>query len=159
MVAGRPPVPNERKRKLGNPGQRPLPALADVAPLEPLSAALPAVPSHLGPSGQQLWERVTGGAVWLAETDKPTLELLCEKVDRRAGWVRELAQSEPVLYTDKGYAYANPIVGMLSTIETEIAKLFGAIGLTPTDRTRMGLAEVKAKNAFEEMLARQRDRD
>jgi phage terminase small subunit len=52
------------------------------------------------------------------------------------------------------YAYANPLVGMLSTLETEIAKLFAALGLTPTDRTRMGVAEVKARNAFEEMLAR-----
>jgi hypothetical protein len=45
---------------------------------------------------------------------------------------------------------------MLSTIETEIAKLFSALGLTPSDRTRMGLAEVKARNAFEEMMARKR---
>jgi phage terminase small subunit len=43
---------------------------------------------------------------------------------------------------------------MLSTIETEIAKLFSALGLTPTDRTRMGLAEVKARNAFEDFLAK-----
>jgi phage terminase small subunit len=66
----------------------------------------------------------------------------------------ELARGDLVLFTDKAYAYPNPLVGMLSTIETEIAKLFSAMGLTPTDRTRMGLAEVKARNAFEDFLAK-----
>lgn len=154
MTAGRPPVPAERKRKLGNPGQRPMPALADVVPIAPLPATQGDVPAHLGTSGRALWEHVTAGAVWLAVSDSPTLLLVCEKYDRRADFVKELAAGKPVLFTDKGYAYANPLVGMLSTIETEIAKLLAALGLTPTDRTRMGVAEVKAKNAFEEMMSR-----
>lgn len=154
-MSGPPPMPNERKRKLGNPGKEKLPDLGSVAPLVPVVTA---VPAHLGPEGAALWEHVVQGAVWLAETDRPVLLLLCEKVDRREDFRAILAGSAPVLYTDKNYAYANPIVGMLSTIETEIAKLYGAIGLTPTDRTRMGLAEVKAKNAFEEMMAKRADR-
>lgn len=156
MTVGRPPVPTERKRKLGNPGKRALPALEGVVTMTPVAAA---VPAHLGEAGADLWRHVTASAVWLAETDKPTLALLCEKVDRREDFRERLDRDEPVLYTDKGYAYAHPLVGMLSTIETEIAKLFGAIGLTPTDRTRMGLAEVKAKNAFEEMMAKRRERE
>jgi len=132
-----------------------MPAVQDVAALP---AARTDVPAHLGKAGADLWQRVTSGAVWLAETDKPTLEMLCEKVDRREDFKQRLANDEPVLYTDKGYAYAHPLVGMLSTLETEIAKLFSAIGLTPTDRTRMGLAEVKAKNAFEEMMSKRAER-
>jgi Phage terminase, small subunit len=151
MVAGRPPVPAERKRKLGNPGKRDLPNVADVAGVTPVSAEAPA---HLNGVGAELWNHIIRGAVWLADSDKPTLVLLCEKYERREEWKSLLADSDPVLYTDKMYAYANPLVGMLSTLETEIAKLFGALGLTPTDRTRMGVAEVKARNAFEEMLAR-----
>jgi P27 family predicted phage terminase small subunit len=153
MTAGRPPVPAERKRKLGNPGKRDLPSLASVAPV---AGVVTAPPEQLGPEGRALWDHVVAGCVWLAETDRPTLVLLCEKQDRRADFKRLLAESEAVLFTDKGYAYANPVIGMLSTIETEIAKLYSALGLTPTDRTRMGVAEVKAKNAFEEMLARRK---
>lgn len=156
MPAGRPPVPAERKRRLGNPGKRDLPALTDVAALEPVTTTAPA---HLGASGAALWDNVTRGAVWLAETDKPTLVMLCEKYDRREDFKARLADSEPVLFTDKAYAYPNPLVGMLSTLENEIAKLFSALGLTPSDRTRMGVAEVKAKNAFEEMLARRQQRE
>lgn len=151
MPAGRPPVPTERKRKLGNPGQRSMPDLADTHAVAPVTDTAPA---HLGPTGADMYRRVTSGAAWLAETDKPTLELLCEKVDRREQMKAQLARSDLVLFTDKMYAYPNPLVGMLSTIETEIAKLFSALGLTPTDRTRMGLAEVKARNAFEDFLAK-----
>lgn len=152
VSAGRPPVPTERKRKLGNPGQRKMPALADTQAVAPVADS---VPAHLGPSGAAMYERITAGAAWLAETDKPTLELLCEKVDRREEMKSQLSRTDLVLFTDKMYAYPNPLVGMLSTIETEIAKLFSALGLTPTDRTRMGLAEVKARNAFEDFLAKQ----
>src|SRR5206468_3798310 len=106
------------------------------------------------PSGSAMYLRVTSGAAWLAETDRPTLELLCEKIDRREQMKDQLSRGDLVLFTDKAYAYPNPLVGMLSTIETEIAKLFSALGLTPTDRTRMGLAEVKARNAFEDFLAK-----
>lgn len=152
MPAGRPPVPTERKRKLGNPGQRKMPDLADTHDVAPVTES---VPAQLGDAGAEMFRRITAGAAWLAETDKPTLELLCEKIDRREQMKAQLERSELVLFTDKMYAYPNPLVGMLSTIETEIAKLFSALGLTPTDRTRMGLAEVKARNAFEDFLTKQ----
>ncbi|MBM9504529.1 P27 family phage terminase small subunit [Actinacidiphila acididurans] len=155
MVAGRPPVPTERKRRLGNPGQRALPDATRVVEVAPLGGA--ELPAHLGPAGRDIWQRVVSGAVWLAQTDMPTLLLLAEKTDRRDDFLRRLADSEPVLYTEKNYAYPNPLVGMLSTVETEIAKLLAALGLTPTDRARMGLAEVKAKSAFEEMLSRRKE--
>jgi P27 family predicted phage terminase small subunit len=78
--------------------------------------------------------------------------ILCEKIDQRADFKQRLAASDPVLYTDKGYAYANPLVGMLSTIEKEIASMAASLGLTPSDRSRLGVAEVKAQNAFEQMM-------
>lgn len=151
MEVGRPRTPVERARKLGNPGKRDLPAPSEVAEIAPVETTAPA---HLSETGAALWDHVVRAAVWLGESDRPTLVLLCEKYDRREIWKELLAQQDPVLYTDKMYAYANPLVGMLSTLETDIAKLFSALGLTPTDRTRMGVAEVKAKNAFEEMMAR-----
>jgi len=149
MVAGRPPVPAERKRKLGNPGKRALPDQATVIALPPV---VDDTPAQLGPAGRAVWELVTDQCKWLAETDRPALVLLCEKFDRRQDFIVRLEAGDPVLYTDKGYAYANPLVGMLSTIETEIVKLLGALGLTPTDRTRLGVAEVKAKSKLEELL-------
>jgi phage terminase small subunit len=57
------------------------------------------------------------------------------------------------LFTQQGYAYANPLVGMLSTIENEIFKLFSVLGLTPADRTRLGIGEVKARSKLDELIA------
>jgi P27 family predicted phage terminase small subunit len=124
--------------------------------------ALPPVaddaPAQLGPAGRAVWELVTDQCAWLAESDRPTLVMVCEKFDRRQDFMARLESSEPVLYTDKGYAYANPLVGMLSTLEQEIAKLLGVLGLTPADRTRLGVAEVKKQSNLERLLAERAER-
>ena len=151
MPAGRPPKPTEMKRKTGNPGKRPLSALATVTTLPQASEIAPA---HLSLKSQQLWVTLRQTAFWISNTDQSNLLLLCEKLDRRDELVAKLQASDFVLYTDKGYAYANPLVGMLSTIETEITKQFSLLGLTPTDRTRLGVAEVKARSALDELIAK-----
>lgn len=152
MAMGRPPTPTERKRRLGNPGGRPLPAAAKVVALPPVENT---APDHLGTAGAAVWE-VVAGCSWIGETDRPAVVMLCELFDRRQDFTARLQQSDPVLYTDKGYAYANPLVGMLSTLDREIARQLGALGLTPTDRARLGLAEVRAKSKLEELLEKRR---
>jgi len=156
LTAGRPPTPTERKRKLGNPGKRTLPDASNVVALPPVADD---APGQLGPAGRAVWELVVDQCKWLAETDRPTLVMLCEKFDRRQDFMVRLENSEPVLYTDKGYAYANPLVGMLSTLETELARLLAALGLTPADRSRLGVAEVKAQSNLEKMLQRRQERN
>jgi len=155
MPAGRPPTPTERKRLTGNPGKRALPEGSNVVALPPVEDA---APQQLGPAGKAVWELVTDQCKWLAESDRPTLVMLCEKFDRRQDFMVRLESSDPVLYTDKGYAYPNPLVGMLSSLETELAKLLSALGLTPTDRTRLGVAEVKKESALEQLLAKRQKR-
>lgn len=158
MVMGRPPKPNEQKRRLGNPGQRPLPDTATVTALP----ALPAdVPEHLGDAGAALWASVTGRArAWLAPSDEPVLLLLCELADRREVFAATLAEHGPLMIrpTD-GHYVANPAAAMLSDVEKRMVHIASLLGLTPADRTRIGLGEVKAKNAFEEMLSRRATRE
>jgi len=150
MTTGRPPTPTERKRRTGNPGKRALPDATD-------SPALPALaldaPDHLGPAGCAAWMLLAAECSWLAHTDRVSVVLLCEKLDRRAAWIIQLADADEVLLTDKGYAYPNPLVGMLSTLETEIVKLLSLLGLTPADRTRIGLGEVRRASKLAELLA------
>ena len=155
-MQGRPPVPAERKRKRGNPGRRPLPDVKDVGTVVPVTVS---PPEHLGEDGSAVYELITRACKWIAESDQPIMVILCEKIDQRADFKDRLSRSDPVLYTDKGYAYANPLVGMLSTIEKEIASMAGSLGLTPADRTRLGVAEVKAQNQFEQMMTRRAKRE
>ena len=149
MGAGRPPKPTELKRAQGNPGKRPLPNLATVTPLPQVKAE---APKHLSKDMKKLWTDLRSHAVWIADTDQPILEMLCEKLDRREDLIKKLKASDYVLFTDKGYAYPNPIVGMLSTLEVEIAKMFSQLGLTPTDRTKLGVAEVKARSVLDDLM-------
>lgn len=147
--------PNEVKRKTGNPGQRPLPALASVTALPQVTEQ---APLHLTEATRKLWLEIRSLATWIGNTDQSTLVLLCEKLDRRAELIAKLQASDYVLYTDKGYAYANPLVGMISTIETEITKLFSLMGLTPVDRSKLGVAEVQTASALDQLLAKRQNR-
>jgi P27 family predicted phage terminase small subunit len=150
-----PPKPNEQKRRLGNPGKQKLPAVASVIALEPVADRT--APDHLGEHGRDLWDlALAAGEHWIADTDKPILLILCEAFDRRAELQARLQEDGPVLYTDKGYAYAHPCVGMLTSTEAQMTKWFGLLGFSPADRTRLGLAEVKRASKLD-ALRKQRE--
>jgi P27 family predicted phage terminase small subunit len=153
MPAGRPPKPIEQKRKNGNPGQRPLPDLKNVIALPPIKGD---APLHLSDAGKKMWADVRAMAPWIANTDGKLLVELCEKMDRKYELQAKMAQSDFVLYTDKGYAYANPLFGMLNTVEGDIIKLLSLLGLTPIDRSKLGVAEVTTKGKLAQLLEQQK---
>ena len=146
--------PTELKRALGNPGKRKLPDEGKVIVLPQISSEPPA---HLSKAQKTKWIELRKLAPWIAVTDEPLLTSLVEKMSRQKELQKQMKTSQFVLYTDKGYAYANPLFGMLSTIETEIFKLLCQLGLTPVDRSKMGVAEVKARTKLEEILAQKNE--
>jgi len=155
MTAGRPPKPVEQKRKNGNPGQRKLPDLKNVI-------ALPQIknqpPIHLSDSGKKIWLEIRELAPWVASTDGKLLVELCEKMDKKYELKEKLAATDYVLFTDKGYAYANPLFGMLNTVENDIVKLLSLLGLTPIDRSKLGVAEVTTKGKLAQLLEQQKSK-
>ena len=151
---GRKRKPAEVHRRNGNPGKRPLPAAANVVQIVPVGDD---TPTQLGPAGREMWDLARKhGTRWLAESDRAALQLLCEKFDRREDMVQRLAADPigPVLQTDKGYRYPNPLVGMLSTIERELVSLLAQLGFDPTARAALGVAEVKAVSGIHTLLER-----
>lgn len=149
-----PPVPLERKRARGNPGKRAVPAATETHALAPLGDD---APLGLGPGGQQAWDRMLTSCPWLSESDRDMMVMLAQKIDRRDEMVEVLSREPFVVVNEStGAIHPNPLVGMLSTIETDIVKMLSLLGMTPTDRTRLGLAEVKAQSTLER-LRRQRD--
>ena len=145
--------PNEVKRKNGNPGKQKLPDLKNVIALPQLKSD---APIHLSEAAQKLWLDVRSMAPWIANTDGKLLIELCEKMDKKYDLQGKLAKSEYVLYTDKGYAYANPLFGMLNTVEGDIIKLLSLLGLTPIDRSKLGVAEVTTKGKLAQLLEQQK---
>ena len=151
-MSGPPPKPNEVKRRDGNPGKQKLPNLANVIALPQIAGA----PLHLSDTGRKLWLEIREMAPWVATSDAKLLIELCEKMDKKYAMQAQMGQSDFVLYTDKGYAYANPLFSMLNTVENDIVKLLSLLGLTPADRSKLGVAEVKVKGKLEALLEAQK---
>lgn len=143
---GRPPVPTERKRALGNPGKRPLPE-----PLVVLSGAIEP-PEPLRPllaPGLAFWERLwRSGRAWVSpDIDVELVQMLCEAIDERL-IVRQIVLVEG---DDKSRR-------ALRELDRQITDSLSLLGFTPTDRARLGLAEVKTQTRIEELRARQAQR-
>jgi hypothetical protein len=100
-------------------------------------------------AGQQLWEAaMTTGANWIARnSDTHLLMMTCEQLDRREE-IRAL-----ILETRDWHLYKQ-----LNDLERLITSNLGLLGFTPSDRTRLGLAEVKAQSKLEELMARKEKR-
>jgi hypothetical protein len=125
----------EQKRKLGNPGKRPLPngsTLAAVAAIEPEPFELDA---------QTTLEAVfAAGRAWLAASDSLACVLLRESIEERAV-LREL-----VMQTQGSDARK-----ALRDLDKQIISQLSLLGFDPAARSRLGLAEVKAASTLEKM--------
>lgn len=141
---GRPAVPTERKRALGNPGKRKLPDEKTITMI-PAAEERPEPPRPLLKYGQELWDRVwNAGTPWISpNTDIELLTMTCEMIDER--WNLRVK----VMQTDDAKMRRG-----LRELDRQIVTNLGLLGFTPSDRSRLGLAEVKAKTKLEELLAR-----
>jgi hypothetical protein len=138
-----PAKPVEKKRQLGNPGRRPLPKAGLLPTIE--AGYLPPF-RPLEYAGQQLWDSVFRHAeLWIARrTDTHLLMMTCEQLDRREE-IRQLIVEKQDWHL---YKQLNDLERLISSI----------LGFTPSDRTRLGLAEVKAQSKLEELMARKEQR-
>ena len=135
------PVPLERRRLLGNPGKRTLPratkALAPVLVLEPV---------HHSATGAELVQGLldAGASAWVSRTDQlGLLRLLAEGWDERRELRRNLS-TEPM-----GSPSATRLRRDLRDLERQITTWLSLLGLTPADRGRLGVAEVRAQSALD----------
>jgi len=138
-----PAKPIELKRLIGNPGKRALPKQTETIPLSG-GRVDPIRP--LDYAGQQLWDSVfSAGDLWISSrTDIHLLQMTAEQLDRRETLRSALVESPT----------ENAVLMRLSEIEKSIASNLGLLGFTPSDRSRLGLAEIKAKSRLQELLER-----
>ena len=137
-----PAKPVERKRKLGNPGVRPLPEQVIVAeqvtkspdPLRPL-----------GKMGRESWDRIwTAGAHWVSgNTDIQIVQMLCECEDERS-LLRHKVLTEHDWHDRVG----------LRNLEGLILSMYSMLGFSPVDRGKKGVGEVRTSSVLDELKAR-----
>tara|TARA_S200002703_G_scaffold156413_1_gene162009 strand:+ start:194 stop:658 length:465 start_codon:yes stop_codon:yes gene_type:complete len=150
MPAGRPAKPIEQKRLLGNPGKRALPDESSIVLMQQIDS-VPEPPRPLLKYGNDLWERIWGmGATWISDkTDIELLLMTCEMVDERWNLRARVMQDMEDSKARRG----------LRELDRQIVSNLSLLGFTPSDRSRLGVAEVKAKTRLEELLERKAMRD
>ena len=124
------PKPVERKRQEGNPGKRPLPT--------PVAYQPPATASEVtGSTPKQLLDAAMAhGKAWFGATDGPALWLLYQ------------------MFAEYQDLQADGTPKERRALEANIAKLLAQLAFDPTSRSRLGLVEVKAASALDEMRQR-----
>ena len=70
--------------------------------------------------------------------------MVCEQIDRRSSLLVQLESHPAERSTHMS----------INEIEKLISSNLGLLGFTPTDRSRLGVAEVKATSKIEELMAR-----
>lgn len=158
-MPGPPRTPVELKRRRGNPGKEKLPDLATTVAL-PAADEVPPVPMSLGPTGRAVWQRLwTAGRGWLSPaTDLDILTRLCEAHDEREAIRAELAETGYLVVGSQGQPRPNPLIRTLRELEAQMTRWEGLCGFTPSDRSRLGYAEVKKQSKLDELLARRSQR-
>jgi P27 family predicted phage terminase small subunit len=156
---GRPGKPVERHRSAGT--GRDLPDAPGVG--EGLSGGvLPDVPESLGVDGSALWNHVwEAGRQWLAvESDRTIVTLLCQAFDEHESLRRGLESGD----LQRVYVHANgspvttPWVTQLKELRTQMTSWLAAIGFSPSDRSRLGLAEVRVRDELDDLTRRRNER-
>lgn len=144
---GRPPKPVEQKRAIGNPGKRPLPDSQAIVAL-PAASSIPEPSRQLFQFGRDLWDRAWRmGNLWISpDTDIELLLIVCEQLDERAKLRTSVWNSGRI---DERKA--------LRSLEKQIVENLSLLGFTPTDRSRLGIAEVKKMSKIAELKAMRND--
>lgn len=145
---GRPPKPLEMKRAQGNPGKRALPKEGNLV-LLPAANGIPEPARPLLKYGQQLWDGIWSmGNSWISpNTDMELVLMTAEMVDER--WnlrVKVMSGDDPRMRRG------------LRELDKMIVSNLSLLGFSPTDRMRLGIAEVKKQNKLEELIAKRNDR-
>lgn len=148
MPAGRPSKPVEVKRKLGNPGQRKLPDQNQMQLFDPI-VSIPEPARPLLKYGREFWDKVwLNGLQWISpNTDAELLLMTCELIDERWNLRVRVMQSND-WRERRG----------LRDLDARIISNLSLLGFTPADRSKLGVAEVKAISKMEALKRRQEAR-
>ena len=158
---GRPAKPVEQHRLAGNPSKKQLPNAPEPGQGLSGSTTIPAAP-ELGPNGLALWAHVwEAGRAWLSpDSDYTIVRLVCEAHDEYTE-LRDLLQSGQVdryYVTANGQVVTHPVVTQLANLRTQLTAWLAAIGFSPSDRSRLGLSEVRVRDSLDELKARRIER-
>jgi hypothetical protein len=140
---GRPPLPLERKQKLGTlrPGRLPQAGLTEVERLQE-EEGIPEPPAEMKAKGREFWSSVFDNGSWIWKgVDRHLVELTAGLMDERQE-LKGLVDQQPE---------NTRLRAALRQLDKQLVGNLGALGFTPSDRSRLGLVQVKTRSKLQEI--------
>lgn len=142
------PIPNEIKQRRGT--LRADRVLSPSLSGELVQGDYPEPPEGLGELGRAVWGQVlTEASLWVSfNLDTFLLGIVCDQFEERAA-LRQLVIDQP----------EQPRLRIaLRELDKALVSNLASLGLTPTDRARLGFVQVKKENKLEQLLRLQEER-
>lgn len=141
-----PGKPAEVKKMIGSRAYKPTGAAGVLEPIR----EVPTPSRPLGETGETFWNRIwTTGNMWISpNTDIDLLLMTCEMFDER-----DLLRDYVLQNIDAWHERS-----ALRELDKAIARNLSLMGFTPTDRMKLGVAEVKTRSKLEELMAKKMDK-
>ena len=152
--------PIEKKRRRGAEIRGALPAIPvpEFALATVSLTDVPDAPPHLGEYGRAYWSMFwDAGRRHLSEKhDSALLEKLCSAIEQVA--LIEAWQGKDVTRwfyaTANGQLVTHPLIKQKSELNAQITAWLSLLGFTPSDRARLGLAEIRVANELDQFRRR-----
>lgn len=155
-------MPVERHRAAGNPSKKNLPAAPMAGVGIPAATKLPRAPRRLDVNGRRAWRAIWAGArSWLSpQLDAIAVESAAWDYQLACKLRDDLSSGEIPKWTsnEAGRLFAHPAVAQLASLEARIVAWSAQLGLNPSDRARLGLAQVRVQDEDDELTRRRADR-
>jgi P27 family predicted phage terminase small subunit len=157
MARGRPPKPIERIRVT----QRDATHKADgreIARIEHTlarSSQIPVPPDELGERGLSEWQKIWSAGYWLSdEQDYHWVAMIATAYDEIAAYRAAIMEEGMTVLGIHNATVAHPLISEVRKAQQVIIKALSQLGFSPTDRARLGLAEVKRQNALADLSSK-----
>jgi P27 family predicted phage terminase small subunit len=94
------------------------------------------------------------------DSDRTIITLLCQAQDEHEEIRGLLASGEIARYytTANGQMVTHPLVTQLANLRTQMTAWLAALGFSPADRSRLGLAEVRVRDEMDDLMKRRNER-
>jgi P27 family predicted phage terminase small subunit len=113
------------------------------------------MPKNLGPAGKAIFWRMLDNGPWLHPLeDAWLLQQVAKNCDRVAEFERIVESQGPTI--DGGYkgVSEHPLLPAIDRLDAATSRYLSKLGFSPTDRARLGQAEVATANSLADLQAR-----
>jgi P27 family predicted phage terminase small subunit len=113
----------------------------------------PPIPRGLQYRGKKEWAKIWDSGPWLnPEQDYAWVEQIARAYDDMDTFRKQVTQEGLIAKGYAGQVVAHPLLAEIRKCEETIRKCLSILGYSPTDRARLGIAEVKRQTALQEFI-------